>query len=94
MPEGACVNAPGVSPVTVAALEYFGRWQVQAQPEAGTVPSANCPWLVRVTRIGTGVASAAEPDAQVWERIAQERRPTERDELTELYRLRPTALRQ
>ena len=94
MPAGACVNAPGVSPVTVAALEYFGRWQVQAQPEAGTVPSANCPWLVRVTRIGTGVASAAEPDAQVWERIAQERRPTERDELTELYRLRPTALRQ
>ena len=93
MPAGACVNAPGASPVTVAALEYFGRWQVQAQPAAGTVPSANCPWLVRVTRVRTGVASAAEPDAQVWQRIAQERRPTERDELTELYRLRPNALR-
>ncbi len=93
MPAGACVNAPGASPVLVAALEYFGRWRVQAQPDAGQQADPACPWLLRVTRLRAATATSPEPDLQRWQLQAQERRPTERDELTLLYRLRPEAVR-
>jgi 4-amino-4-deoxy-L-arabinose transferase-like glycosyltransferase len=88
VPAQACIQAPGVSPVVVAALEYFGGWQVELAPAArGAGPG--CDWLLRVVRQrADAVASSPVPDAALWEPVAQERRPTERDELTLLYRRR------
>ncbi len=93
MPPQACVQAPGVSPAVVAALEHFGRWQVRAMPVAQPLPAPDCPWMLRITRLRTGAATAAEPDPEHWQLQAQLRRPTERDELTLLYRLREAAVR-
>ncbi len=86
VPAQACIQAPGVSTVVAAALEHFGGWRVSLKYEAGT----DCPWLLRVTRQrAVAVASSPEPDNVLWELVAEERRPTERDELTQLYRRRP-----
>jgi len=87
VPAQACIEAPGVSIVMVSALEFFGGWQVNASPTQG-----DCDWLLRVARTGGDEkergASSAPPDATRWEQVAQERRPTDRDELSLLYRRR------
>lgn len=87
LPPQACVQAPGVGPVTVAALEHLGRWQVQAAGPAAR-PDAACPWLLRVQRVQAATATAPEPDAARWTLQARVQRPTERDEFTLVYRLR------
>ncbi len=88
VPTPACIQAPGVSPVAVAALEYFGGWRVDADPTSASGP---CRWLLRVTRMRPdAVASSPTPDAALWELVAEERRPTERDEITQLYQRRST----
>lgn len=88
LPAQACVQTPGASAVVVAALEHFGGWQVRAA-QAAAEPDPGCPWLLRVERQRSGNATSAEPDPQRWEMLLRVQRPTERDEFTLLYRLRP-----
>ena len=87
MPRDACIAAPGIAPATVAALEYFGKWRVDARADAAdAVNSAGsgCAYLLRVTR-----AKPAPPAPAGWLSVAEVRRPTERDELTQVFRREP-----
>ena len=81
VPRDACIAAPGIAPATVAALEYFGGWRVDAR--TGSVPSG-CPYLLRVTR-----TKPAPPAPPGWHLAAEVRRPTERDEVTQVFRRAP-----
>jgi hypothetical protein len=78
VPAGACLWTPAASSVTVAALEHFGRWRVDAR-DAAPADDA-CRHQVRVAR---GTRPAALGDG--WELIAVVRRPTVRDEFTAVY---------
>lgn len=78
LPPGICVATPGVSPAVVAALEYFGHWRVDASPAAA---GGTCPYLLRVTR---GRNLPLPPAG--WEAVAEVRRPSDRDEITLVYR--------
>ena len=75
---GACVAAPGASPVLVAALEHFADARVDARADAA---NGRCERLVIVSR---GRTAARAPAG--WELMAQVRRPTERNETTAIYR--------
>jgi hypothetical protein len=78
VPPGACIAAPGLAPASVAALEVFGRWRVDATPDAA---QGNCPVLLRVSRWRpTGPAPAG------WQAVAEVKRPTDRDEVTQVFR--------
>ena len=82
VPRDACLAAPGLAPATVAALEYFGHWRVDARPGATEVAAdAGCAYLLRVTR-----ARPRPPTPPGWEAVAEVRRPTDRDEITQVYR--------
>ena len=81
VPRDACITAPGLAPATVAALEHFGRWKVDARVQA---PDGRCDYLLRVSRQRP---AAAPPPG--WEAVAEVRRPTERDEYTLVMRRRP-----
>ncbi len=78
VPAGACIAAPGYSRSTVAALEQYGRWRV----EAGSGDGSSCALMLRQER--RGQASAAVPSG--WELVARIRRPTDRDETTQVLR--------
>lgn len=78
VPPGQCIAAPGQGLPLIASLEYFGRYQVDARRGAA---QTRCNYLVRVAPVGmTGPAPAG------WTRIARERRPTDRNNLTSIYR--------
>ena len=79
VPDGACVTAPGATTSTVAALEYFGGWRVDAR--RGGVAAADCAYLIIVTRARPLPAAPAG-----YERIAEVLRPSERDERTLIFR--------
>jgi 4-amino-4-deoxy-L-arabinose transferase-like glycosyltransferase len=79
VPPGACISAPGLTPSVVAALEHFGGWRVDARPEAAS--TTPCSHSLRITR-GQGRPQAAEG----WVLQAVVTRPTERDELTSIFR--------
>ena len=81
VPRDACITAPGLAPATVAALEHFGRWKVDARLQA---PDGRCGYLLRVSRQRP---AAAPPPG--WVAVAEVRRPTERDEYTLVMRRRP-----
>ena len=81
LPAGACVLAPAAAPALVAALEHIGRYRVDAR--LGSAPSAACTHMLRVSRSGKLPAVAED-----WELIAELRRPTDREEITALYRRR------
>jgi hypothetical protein len=79
VPAGACIAASGLSRASVAALEYYGHWRVDARAGA---PAAGCAvLLVFEPRINGGA-----PARTGWDFVARERRPTERDESTLIYR--------
>jgi len=79
VPAGSCIAAPDLSRANVAALEYLGRYRVDARAGTGL---GECPYLVRTTRgPAPDVPAGAEPVGEV-------RRPTDRDELTLVYRRR------
>jgi 4-amino-4-deoxy-L-arabinose transferase-like glycosyltransferase len=78
VPPGQCIAVPGQTPAFVAALEYFGRYEVDA---ASSASRSRCNYLVRVAPVG---AAGAEPAG--WTRIARVRRPTDRNNLTSIYR--------
>jgi hypothetical protein len=81
LPAGVCVAAPEMAQAAVAALETFGRWQVDASAQAAQGP---CPYLLRATR-----EAAAPPAPTGWELTAQTQRPTDRDETTFIYKRVP-----
>jgi hypothetical protein len=80
LPADACIAAPGLAPAAVAALEYFGHWPVDAGAGAA---QGSCGYLIQVTR------SQPRPSAPPgWEPLAETTRPTDREELTLVYRRR------
>ena len=81
VPRDACIAAPGIAPATVAALEYFGGWRVDARVSAVT---SGCGYLLRVTR-----AKPSPLPPPGWDAVAEVRRPTERDEVTQVFRRAP-----
>ena len=76
IPAGACVWAPGYARSSVAALEQYGRWQV----DAGSARTPDCPVLLRQVR--RGQSSHAAPPG--WRLVTTISRPTDRDEATEV----------
>ena len=84
VPRGACIAAPGIAPATVAALEYFGGWRVDARVDSVRPAPLDCAYLLRVTR-----AKPSPPPPPGWELAAEVRRPTERDEVTQVFRRAP-----
>lgn len=78
VPREACIAAPGLAPATVAALEHFGRWKVDARLQT---QDAGCEYLLRSSRIRP---AAAPPPG--WEAVTEVRRPTEREEYTLVMR--------
>ncbi len=78
VPRNSCIAAPNLAPGTVAALEHFGRWRVDARPEAADGP---CTVLLRVTR-----ARPVPAPPEGWTLLTEAKRPTDRDELTLVYR--------
>jgi 4-amino-4-deoxy-L-arabinose transferase-like glycosyltransferase len=78
VPPEACVAAPGLAPPSVAALEYFGHWPVDARPAAA---EGRCNFLIRATRLRP--LPATPPG---WDLLAEAMRPTDRDEVTQVYR--------
>lgn len=79
IPPGVCITAPGLPRALTAALEYHGRWRVDARTQAAG--GSDCPVWVKAGTI------ANPPDAPPgWQTIAIERRPTDRDEVTGVFR--------
>ncbi|HET9646273.1 MAG TPA: hypothetical protein VFP68_23615 [Burkholderiaceae bacterium] len=71
---GACIATAGIPRSQVAALEVHGHYQVDATPGA---EQRKCAVLLLPARA---------PAPQGWKLIARERRPTEREETTAVYR--------
>ena len=80
VPADACIAAPALAPATVAALEHFGRWRVDAGPAA---LDGGCRYAMRVTR-----SRPVPATPRGWVLVGQARRPTDRDEVTLVYRRR------
>jgi hypothetical protein len=78
VPRDACIAAPSLGPVGVAALEVFGPYRVDARPGA---EQGRCNFLVLTQRARAPVTARAG-----WETIATIRRPTDRGEITVVYR--------
>lgn len=78
VPPDACIAAPGQAPAAIAALEHFGRWPVDARPDAAT--RAPCQRLLLIVR---DRAAVAVPPG--WTLRAEVQRPTDRGEWTLIY---------
>ncbi len=83
LPADACVAAPGLAPAAVAAMEVFGGWRVDARPQAefGRSLSGPCDYLLRATRV-----SPSPPPPLGWDLVGQAVRPTDREEVTLIYK--------
>ena len=84
VPAGACVAAPAGSPSLVAALEWHGRLKVDARPDAAL--RTRCPVLLVAQRGRSGMAQAQAVREAGWQEVARERRPSDRQELTLVFR--------
>lgn len=74
-----CIEAPGLPPALAAALEVHGPWHVDSRAETA------CHWRLRVER--DRPQDAVPPSAPAgWSVVGTVRRPTDRDELTTLWR--------
>jgi len=80
VPRSSCIAAPGLAPPLTAALEVIGGYRVDARPEATT--QSDCDRLVQVLRTRAAAAPAG------WQFVAEVRRPTDREEVTTVYRRR------
>jgi hypothetical protein len=78
IPSDVCIAAPGLPRALTAALEYHGRWRVDARPESA---AGACPIWVKA---GTLANPPLPPPG--WQTVALERRPTDRDEITGVFR--------
>jgi 4-amino-4-deoxy-L-arabinose transferase-like glycosyltransferase len=84
VPEGSCIRAPGLARPAVAALEVFGHYDVRAIGHDATDGAAGCDVLLLQARLP---ATRTPPPG--WTLIAQLRRPTDRVELTWVFRRQP-----
>lgn len=78
IPVQVCIAAPRLSRALTAALEYHGRWRVEASADPART---DCPILLLP---GTVRNEPATPPG--WQRVAAERRPTDKEELSVVYR--------
>jgi hypothetical protein len=74
-----CITAPGLPRPLTAALEYHGRWRVEARLDVP--PGSECPIWVKA-----GTISDPPTAPPGWQTIAIERRPTDKDEVTGVFR--------
>ena len=79
VPRDACVAAPGMARAPLAALEYFGGWQVDGR--AGAAERSDCRYLLLQ---GHRNAPPAAPSG--WRLVTREQRPTDRDETMSVFR--------
>jgi 4-amino-4-deoxy-L-arabinose transferase-like glycosyltransferase len=79
VPRDACIATAGLSTAQLAALEVHGGWRVEARG----AERSRCGVLMTSVRARASDASIARPG---WTLVARERRPTERDEQTAVYR--------
>ena len=84
VPPGSCIAAPGMGPPQVAALEYFGRYRVDARADALAGAAAGACDVLLVT------TDSSPPPPAGWSLVARERRPTDREEVTSIFRRLPT----
>lgn len=80
VPSDVCVATVGLPLAQLAALEYHGGWRVEAHTAA---PAGGCEFLLTIARISATSESLARPG---WVLLARERRPTDREEQTVVYR--------
>ncbi len=78
VPAGECIAAPDQALPTIAALEYFGGYRVDAVNDAG---GTSCRYLLREEPIE---ADNAPPEG--WVFVASERRPTSRSNQNSIFR--------
>jgi 4-amino-4-deoxy-L-arabinose transferase-like glycosyltransferase len=78
IPPGVCIAAPDLPRALTAALEYYGHWRVDASPDA---TRSDCPVCVEAGSLAN--PPGAPPG---WQTIAIERRPTDKDEVTGVFR--------
>lgn len=76
-----CIEAPGMAPAYVAALELHGRYRVDAR--AADPGAKRCPVMLLVSADGT-----PPPPSREWRVVAQVRRPSERQEVTYVLKRR------
>ncbi|WP_046115680.1 hypothetical protein [Aquincola tertiaricarbonis] len=83
VPAGACVITRGLPLSAVASLEYFGRWRVVAHPRGTTElrSEGSCQVL-----LVSEIRGRPQPAPAGWRLVARENRPTDRDEVTAIYR--------
>lgn len=83
VPAGACVATRGLPMSAVASLEYFGRWRVVAHPRGATELRSEDSCQVLLVSEARG---RPQPQPAGWRLVARENRPTDRDEVTAIYR--------
>jgi 4-amino-4-deoxy-L-arabinose transferase-like glycosyltransferase len=79
IPSDVCITGPGLPRALTAALEYHGRWRVEARLDVP--PGAECPIWVKA-----GTISDPPSPPPGWQTIAIERRPTDKNEVTGVFR--------
>jgi hypothetical protein len=62
-------------------MEVFGHWRVDARPQAASSAPGACDYLLRATRL-----SPLPPPPPGWDLVGQALRPTDREEVTLIYR--------
>ena len=78
VPAGECIAAPKQARWLIAALEFHGNFVVDAVNDAQHTP---CRYLLRVETL-----DREHRPLEGWTRIASERRPTERNSVSAIYR--------
>jgi hypothetical protein len=79
VPRGACITAYQLPTAQIAALEVHGGWRV----EQGAPERSRCDFMLTSARSSSSPAALQRPG---WTLVARERRPTEREEQTLVYR--------
>ena len=77
IPKNECISAAGQPLSMIAALEFYGRYRVDARHDAVTT---TCNYLIRTQAVGS-----TQPPPEGWRLVARERRPTDRNNLTSVY---------
>ncbi len=85
IPRDACIAAPGTPRALLAGLEYIGGYRVDAITPAEISP---CEFLL----VANAAPRNAGPPQDLWTFVVRLERPTDRGELTDIYR-RATAPR-
>jgi hypothetical protein len=81
VPRSACISGATLPRAHQVALEVLGRWRVDGRHDAA---QSRCAFLLTVEPSGAVVPAPAG-----WTLVARERRPSDRDEWTVIYRRSP-----